>query len=599
MRRMFIVTLLGVLIVATSDVSYGLPRSGDKLKTISTWWQAWQQSNPVLKASTMLMTTAAFCTILSCASSYQKSMSMSVYEEKMGRISAFEAQQEQERQLLHERLLKQDYQLLHERRQKGLEFDFAAYRERILSERQVEIDHWQDVLSLARREDISGSFYFTNNPYLPPRHLNPYYAVNKYGDSIPIDREWHPVPPLYKIPDPPYPLDYIVSLGVDREDFSPELLDYPHLYLGKLITFIKDSGSAHIGIVYSYNYDNPSRLVVANTVSQKHTEGEPLTIITTDQVSGILFNENYVDGDSDPNSESLLNRGYANYNDSLHTGRLLFTRHSVEPDWYHRLIDDIWVLDMFDDTWLADRTRTKKILGTAFWLNFSDGYRLVEVSHVVPFIFPPSSSVIEWDEIDWSIIGNTDVLIHTDNLITAPPNDFYWYRKEVNLNSYDEQFFFGIIVDETYIYHDNRDYLNATHYDGMFVLYEKNANKQVGLASLTESGQLSVQHIDGSSETVSTAEIKEVLVVNHYDYEDGGLQIGISPSSMQPLNADEVVDNDKVFEDDMLLARVVLVLTDGWRVVEVSNVQEEDGEAFPLETPIMGLLNVYDEAIYQ
>ena len=103
--------------------------------------------------------------------------------------------------------------------------------------------------------------------------------------------------------------------------------------------------------------------------------------------------------------------------------------------------------------------------------------------------------------------------------------------------------------------------------------------------------------MDGTSETMGATEIKDVLVVHHSDYAGGGRQVSISPTDMQPLNAEEFddifdnFDNNEVFEDDVLLARVVMVLTGGWRLIEISSAQEDDGEVFPLEPPILGLVN--------
>lgn len=414
--------LWSILFIASSFASvenaYGMPRSGGKLKSVSTWWQSWQQSKFGRKAGGTIL-VAALCTTLSCAPypSYQDQwMSTSVYEEKMGRIEALEKQQKQERQLLHERLLKQDRQLVRERYQKRLVFDFDTYRERLQREKEVEHHHWQEVLALARQEGMSGFPYFANHPHLPPiGHNFLHVADDTNGNrvSLALDRDWHPVTPLlFKMPDPPLTLDYILSLGVDRQDFTPVLFDYPHLYMGKLITFTENNGDVHLGIVCSFNYDNPSKLVVARTKPEDtyNLQRRELRIITTEQVGGILFNENYVDGDSDPNSGSFLNRGYANYGDNLHTGHLALAQEDLQSDWNARLRKNNYSLE-----------GTEK-LGTTFWLNFSDGYRLVEVSHELSTSYFSPTSIAPKLTVNWHKLRSvTDVLIHTDNLTPASP----------------------------------------------------------------------------------------------------------------------------------------------------------------------------------
>ena len=171
-----------------------------------------------------------------------------------------------------------------------------------------------------------------------------------------------------------------------------------------------------------------------------------------------------------------------------------------------------------------------------------------------------------------------------------------WHEHEAAayLTNYGKQRFFGIKGNEEDIYAYNRNYLSAQQYDGVFVLYAKNGNMQVGLANLIEPELLQVQQLDGTSETLSADAIQEVLVLHHPDYASNGKQVSIAPADFQALNRDvlsTIVDNNDVFEDDMLLGRVVLVLTGGWRVVEVSSAQEEDGAEFPLETPLFGLAN--------
>ena len=182
---------------------------------------------------------------------------------------------------------------------------------------------------------------------------------------------------------------------------------------------------------------------------------------------------------------------------------------------------------------------------------------------------------------------------HGQNLEIGGIN-WHGHEAAVYLNNYGKQRFFGIKGSEAELYRHNRDYLGTAHYDGVFVLYEKNGRMQVGLASLSEPGLLSVQHMDGTSETMGATAIKEVLVMHHSDYAGGGRQVSVFPTDIKPLNAEEfdgIFDNNDVFEDDVLLARIVLVLTGGGGVVEVSSAQEEDGEVFPLETPILGLVN--------
>ena len=154
---------------------------------------------------------------------------------------------------------------------------------------------------------------------------------------------------------------------------------------------------------------------------------------------------------------------------------------------------------------------------------------------------------------------------HGQNLEIGGIN-WHGHEAAVYLNNYGKQRFFGIKGSEAELYRHNRDYLGTAHYDGVFVLYEKNGRMQVGLASLSEPGLLSVQHMDGTSETMGATAIKEVLVMHHSDYAGGGRQVSVFPTDIKPLNAEEfdgIFDNNDVFEDDVLLARIVLVLTGG------------------------------------
>ena len=171
--------------------------------------------------------------------------------------------------------------------------------------------------------------------------------------------------------------------------------------------------------------------------------------------------------------------------------------------------------------------------------------------------------------------------------------DITWHSHEaaIYLNNYGKQRFFGIKGDDTEAYHYYGNALGTVDYDGVFVLYEKNDIQQVGLASLVKPELLRVQHIDGTSETIRASAIKDVLVVHHPDYAGDGRQVSLTPADFRPLSAEhDDVFGDEVYEDDRLLARVVLVLTGGWRVVEVSKAQEGDGEVFQLDTPVLGLV---------
>ena len=161
---------------------------------------------------------------------------------------------------------------------------------------------------------------------------------------------------------------------------------------------------------------------------------------------------------------------------------------------------------------------------------------------------------------------------HGQNLEVGGIN-WHGHEAAAYLNNYGKQRFFGSKDSEAENYYSNRDNLGTMQYDGVFVLYEKNARLQVGLASLSAPDLLSVQHIDGTSDTTGATAIKGVLVVHHPDYAGGGRQVSISPTDMRPLNAEEL---DSIFaEDDVLLARIVLVLTGGLRVVEVRSVPKK------------------------
>lgn len=379
-------------------------------------------------------------------------------------------------------------------------------------------------------------------------------------------------------------------------------------YEGVVISWLAENGY-NVGVVQR-------ALSARKMLVETAFSADRLSVIAVDDISGTMFtnwNINYTNLDLSLPSEVVLAYHHVDVPRAL--SELLPSKHKK----WLPLIEQKTVHENSPVTpvvWDSSQQLPPIMVGEEFYhgdmvIAFTDGLQVIEINAVGSDVSKqdlqhPLYVLVHREHLGYrgedsrSIArGNVTYDQHGQNL-AIDISDINWHSHEaaIYLNNYGKQRFFGIKGSEADLYHYNRGYLNARHYDGVFVRYEKNGNMQVGLASLTAPGLLSVQHTDGSNETVNTAEIKDVLIVHHSDYASDGRQLTISPSDMQPLNAEtlnNIIDNDEVFEDDMLLARVVLVLTDGWRVVEVSNVQEDDGEIFPLETPILGLVNVYSE----